>query len=103
MELSAKQMKFLSETIANKPVTEIPGIGVLLGHRFTTLGYPLASDVLKQFLVMDKNEEIFVTWMQNSVRANENQSRQCAQCLQAYCKNFVVKHSFGNGSCIILE
>ena len=56
---SQKHRNFVSEPMGEKPVTELAGIGEVLGKRLADQGFDKAYVVLGQFLVLKKNEEIF--------------------------------------------
>ena len=56
---SQKHRNFVSEPMGEKPVTDLAGIGEVLGKRLADKGFDKAYVVLGQFLVLKKNEEMF--------------------------------------------
>ena len=56
---SQKHRNFVSEPMGEKPVTELAGIGEVLGGRLAANGFDKAYVVLGQFLLLKKNEDLF--------------------------------------------
>ena len=75
--------------MGEKEVTELAGIGEVLGGRLSEQGYDKAYVVLGQFLVLKKNEELFKAWLKDEVNANAKQSRDCYNCLRDWCNAFL--------------
>ncbi|GLH14879.1 hypothetical protein R5R35_000291 [Gryllus longicercus] len=86
---SQKHRNFVAEPMGEKSVTELAGIGEILGKRFVTLGFDKANIVLGQFLLLKKNKELFIDWMKDSVGANTKQAGDCYQCLSDWCDEFL--------------
>ena len=51
-----------------KPVTDLAGIGPVLGKRLESKGFDKASVVLGQFLLLKKNKDRFVVWLKVEMR-----------------------------------
>ncbi|XP_067010078.1 barrier-to-autointegration factor [Anabrus simplex] len=86
---SQKHRNFVAEPMGDKPVTDLAGIGEVLGNRFVNLGFDKAYVVLGQFLVLKKNKELFTDWIKDSIGANGKQAADCYQCLSDWCDEFL--------------
>ena len=62
--------------MGEKPVTDLAGIGNVLGKRLESKGFDKAYVVLGQFLLLKKNKIEFVKWMKSLVNANSKQSEE---------------------------
>ena len=52
-------------------------------------GFQYAYNVLGQFLVLGKNEDLMVMWLKDKVGANAKQAGDCAKCLTEWCDAFL--------------
>ena len=102
---SQKHRNFVAEPMGEKPVTDLAGIGDVLGKRLESKGFDKAYVVLGQFLLLKKNKELFVEWIkvgsrhnetvcnifsvQDLASANTKQSGDCFQCLSDWCDEFL--------------
>lgn len=86
---SQKHRNFVAEPMGDKPVTELAGIGGVLGDRLIQAGFDKAYVVLGQFLVLKKNQELFKEWMKDTCSANSKQATDCWQCLNDWCEEFL--------------
>ena len=86
---SQKYSLFVAEPIGDKPVTDLAGIGWVLGKRMENRGYDKAYIVLGQFLVLKKNRELFLEWLQDLVGANAKRAAECYDCLDDWCSEFL--------------
>jgi len=75
--------------MGEKPVTDLAGIGDVLGQRLVEAGYDKAYIVLGQFLLLKKNDEDFQAWLKDTTKANSKQSADCYQCLRDWCDAFL--------------
>jgi len=75
--------------MGDKDVTEVAGIGPTYGRRLCELGFDKAYVMLGQFLVLKKNEEIFVEWLKLSVGMGSQHGRAAFKCLQEWCNAFL--------------
>ena len=65
---SQKHRSFVAEPMGKKPVTDLAGIGPVLGKRLESKGFDKASVVLGQFLLLKKNKDRFVVWLKVEMR-----------------------------------
>ncbi|XP_076316487.1 barrier-to-autointegration factor-like isoform X2 [Tachypleus tridentatus] len=86
---SQKHTNFVSEPMGDKAVTDLAGIGEVLGKRLGSKGYDKAYVVLGQFLVLKKNKELFIDWLKDAAGANSKQASDCYQCLRDWCEEFL--------------
>ncbi|XP_033325094.1 barrier to autointegration factor [Megalopta genalis] len=86
---SQKHNNFVAEPMGDKPVTDLAGVGEVLGRRLESAGYDKAYVVLGQFLVLKKNRELFLEWMKDVCSANVKQSSDCYQCISDWCEEFL--------------
>jgi len=86
---SQKHRNFTSEPMGDKPVTELAGIGPVLSGRLTEAGFDKAYVVLGQFLVLKKDQELFVEWLKDTASANNKQAGDCFGCLKDWCDAFL--------------
>lgn len=75
--------------MGEKLVSELAGIGPVLGTRLTNQGFDKAYVVLGQFLVLKKDKELFMEWLKDTCGANAKQSKDCHQCLSDWCEEFL--------------
>ncbi|XP_052106890.1 barrier-to-autointegration factor-like [Mytilus californianus] len=86
---SQKHRNFVMEPMGDKPVTELAGIGEVLGGRLSESGFDCAYVVLGQFLVLKKDEDMFKDWLKDLIGANSKQQNDCYQCLKEWCDQFL--------------
>lgn len=80
---------FASEPMGEKKVTTIPGIGEVSGRMLEEKGYDKAYVLLGQFLVLRKDEDLFMEWLQDACHANRKQREDCYRCLKDWCDNWL--------------
>ena len=86
---SQKHRNFVAEPMGQKDVTELAGIGEILGGRLRDEGFDKAYVVLGQFLVLKKDEELFKDWLNETCNANSKQAHDCCSCLKDWCDAFL--------------
>lgn len=84
-----KHRNFVSEPMGEKKVTELAGIGPVLGERLEDKGFDKAYVVLGQFLVLKKDQEMFLDWIKDECGANKKQGTDCYICLKEWCDAFL--------------
>uniref|UniRef100_A0A7R9DY70 Barrier-to-autointegration factor-like protein n=4 Tax=Timema TaxID=61471 RepID=A0A7R9DY70_9NEOP len=86
---SQKHRNFVAEPMGEKPVTDLAGIGDVLGRRLESSGFDRAYVVLGQFLILKKSKDLFQDWLKDVAGANTKQSSDCFQCLADWCDEFL--------------
>ncbi|CAG9762458.1 unnamed protein product [Ceutorhynchus assimilis] len=86
---SQKHKNFVAEPMGDKAVTELAGVGEVLGDRLAKAGFDQACVVLGQFLILKRNQELFKEWMKDTCSANSKQAMDCWQCLDDWCGEFL--------------
>ena len=86
---SQKHRNFVAEPMGEKLVTELAGIGPVLGERLTDKGFDKAYIVLGQFLLLKKDQEMFMEWIKDTCAANKKQGSDCHNCLKEWCDAFL--------------
>ncbi|GAB6024485.1 Barrier-to-autointegration factor [Chamberlinius hualienensis] len=86
---SQKHRNFVAEPMGEKLVSDLAGIGEVLGSRLTEKGFDKAYVVLGQFLVLKKNRELFIDWLKDICGADSRRSGECYQCLSDWCLEFL--------------
>ena len=86
---SQKHRNFVSEPMGDKEVTKLAGIGPVYGGKLQGKGFDKAYVVLGQFLVLKKDKEMFVEWIQEACGANSRYSEDCYNCLKEWCDHFL--------------
>jgi len=75
--------------MGEKPVTDLSGIGEVLGKKLEDQGFDKAYVVLGQYLLLKKNDELFCNWLKETCGANKKQQADCAKCLKEWCESFM--------------
>jgi hypothetical protein len=75
--------------MGDKLVTELAGVGEVLGKRLTENNYDKAYVVLGQLLLFRKDESLFKDWLNDTCGANSKQQNDCYQCLKEWCDAFL--------------
>ena len=97
MSTTQKHRNFVDEPMNGKPVTDLAGIGPVLGMRLEAMGIDEATMVLGQFLLLKKNEELFIDRIKdltkvsgnNLAGANNKHAADCYNSLNEWCGAFL--------------
>nr|CAB3225067.1 barrier-to-autointegration factor [Phallusia mammillata] len=86
---SQKHKEFVAEPMGDKGVNCIAGIGEVLGNRLVEKGFDKAYVLLGQFLLLHKDEELYIDWIKEEIKANKKQGRDSYTCLKEWCDSFM--------------
>lgn len=89
MTTSQKHRSFCSETMGNKSVNTLPGIGPVFAERLEMTGIRTANEVLGRFLVLQSDEGKFKSWLRDSCGANAKHQRDCYNSLKEWTDQFL--------------
>jgi hypothetical protein len=78
---SIKHRDFVSERMGEKGVTKIAGLGEY-GEKLAARGFDSAYSVLGQFLLLKKQKDLFLEWL--DIEPNHGES--CFACLSEWCE-----------------
>ncbi|XP_038074987.1 barrier-to-autointegration factor-like [Patiria miniata] len=84
-----KHRQFVSEPMRDKAVTELGGIGPASGEKLGEAGFEKAYNVLGQFLVLNKDKQLFTDWLKARTPANNKCANDCYNCLKDWSDAFV--------------
>ncbi|KAI6240603.1 hypothetical protein M3Y99_00429500 [Aphelenchoides fujianensis] len=84
MSTSQKHQDFISEAMKDKPISAIAGIGPTYEKKFEEINFTKAYHLLGQFLLLDKNEELFVDFLKEKVGMNARYSKAAFDCLNEW-------------------
>merc|ERR1712167_282919 len=88
MASEATIQAFIEEqSLADKPVTGLPGIGERLGGRLEENGFDRAYQVLGMFLSLKCDEDSFKEWLNAKCNANSAQQQGCYLGVQGYARS----------------
>ena len=86
---SRKYHLFIREPMSNKSVTNLVGVGKVLGRRFAARGFQEASTLFGQFHLVKKVKVLFMIWVMKKTGSNMGQAKDIYQCLFDWCKEFL--------------
>ena len=86
---SQKHRNFVAEPMGEKSVTDLAGVGAVIGKRMEAKGFDKAYVVLGQFLLLKKNKDLFGEWIKDFTGANSKQCDDCYQCLSDWYEEFL--------------
>jgi len=85
-----KHANFVTESIKDKIISDVPGIGMASGIGLTKKGYDTPYELLGQFLLLKKNKFLFSAWLDmENVGLNKSNIEKCANALSEYSDNFI--------------
>merc|ERR1712227_524985 len=84
-----KHANFVSEPMGEKEVTEIAGIGETYGQKLKDQGFEKAFNLLGQFLLLNKDEEMFKEWLKEEVGVKGKHLNDCTNCISEWTRSYV--------------
>ncbi|KAK4887752.1 hypothetical protein RN001_004023 [Aquatica leii] len=79
---------FSKEPMENKPTKALPGIGNVLSKRMKEQGFEKASQIYRQFMMLNRDYVRFENWMKENFKADRNNTTKCFNALDLYFRNF---------------
>merc|ERR1739838_1010385 len=86
---SKKHANFISEPMGDKEVSEIAGIGPTYQKRLKEKGFEYAYNLLGQFLLVNKDEEMFMEWLKEEVSMTAKYQRDATECIAEWTRSYV--------------
>ncbi|XP_003381715.1 barrier-to-autointegration factor 1 [Trichinella spiralis] len=83
---SVKHQEFVCESLEEKDVDAIAGIGPVYAKHLTKQGFDKAYVLLGQFLVLKRHRDQFVNWMMNELKIAKPHATACYNCLNEWCE-----------------
>ena len=74
--------------MGNKPVSMLPGIGLVYAREMEVQGFTHASMVFGKFLVLGQSQQRFIYWLQSVVPCNYHHALACWWALEEWRINF---------------
>ena len=88
LTIETKKLRNFNEPMSNKEIECIPGIGEKNGIKLRKKNYDKADVLLGQFLILKKNEELFIDYLKD-IGINRTCSKQCFDALKSWCDEFL--------------
>ena len=63
--------------MSHRPVTDLPGIGKVLGGRLELNGFRTVGDVQRKFQALRGDRAQFTSWLKATTGANRKQAGDC--------------------------
>mgnify|MGYP001065603019 FL=1 len=86
---SVKHREFIGEPMGEKEVTAIAGIGPTYGAKLTEAGFDKAYVLFGQFLLLKKDEELFIEWLKEQAGVTKQHASSAYNCLKEWGEQFI--------------
>ncbi|CAG5088707.1 Oidioi.mRNA.OKI2018_I69.PAR.g11940.t1.cds [Oikopleura dioica] len=86
---SQKHANFVAEPMGEKEVTECAGIGPTYAKRLEEKGYTKAYQLLAQYLLFTKDEEMFQEWLKDEISMKGKHLKDCSTCISEWSRAFM--------------
>ncbi|KAI6232005.1 Apyrase [Aphelenchoides besseyi] len=84
MSTSQKHQNFVSEAMKQKSVTDIAGVGPTYAKKLEEHNFTKAYHLLGQFLLFDKQEDVFVDFLKDKIGMNARYAKAVFDCLNEW-------------------
>jgi hypothetical protein len=82
-----KFLNFVNNRMQNKEIDMVYGIGAIYGEKLRAKGFEKAYHLLGQFLVMSRDQEVFISWLQKEIGFSDKHAHQVSCCMGEWCNN----------------
>uniref|UniRef100_A0A1I7UQR3 Barrier-to-autointegration factor 1 n=1 Tax=Caenorhabditis tropicalis TaxID=1561998 RepID=A0A1I7UQR3_9PELO len=89
MSTSVKHREFVGEPMGDKEVTCIAGIGPTYGTKLTDAGFDKAYVLFGQYLLLKKDEDLFIEWLKETAGVTANHGKSAFNCLNEWAEQFI--------------
>merc|ERR1712048_846322 len=86
---SKKHANFVAEPMGEKECSEIAGIGPTYAARMKEKGFEKAYQVLGQYLLLTKEEELFKEWLKDEFEMKGKHLNDCSACISEWARSFI--------------
>ena len=86
---SRKHANFVNNSILDKDLNIIPGIGAAAAKKLEEAGFKKADKVVGQFLVLDKDKDAFKQWLWQTCNAQAHCQEECYKAIKEWTDNHV--------------
>ncbi|KAK0409872.1 hypothetical protein QR680_004809 [Steinernema hermaphroditum] len=86
---SVKHREFVGEPMGEKEVTAVPGIGPTYGAKLSEKGFDRAYVLFGQFLLLKKEQELFVDFLKEEAGVTANHANSCYNCFKEWAEQFI--------------
>ncbi|KAI6204912.1 Barrier-to-autointegration factor [Aphelenchoides besseyi] len=84
MSTSQKHQNFISEAMKDKSVQDIAGVGPTYAKKLEENNFTKAYHLLGQFLLLDKQEDVFVGYLKDTIGMNARYAKAVFACLNEW-------------------
>lgn len=86
---SQKHANFVAEPMGDKEVNEVAGVGPTYAKRLQEKGFEKAYQLLAQYLLLSKDEEMFKEWLKDEIEMKGKHLKDCSNCITEWSRAFM--------------